>query len=182
MLDDETSEPPDDALLVARARAGDRAAFDALYRRHVDRVYAVCLRMVGEVNAAEQLTQDAFVRAWRGLGSFRGDSAFTSWLHRLAVNAVLEDGRRMRRREARVETVADLGTVDRAAVVERPDLRLTLERAIADLPPRARAVLVLYDIEGFTHEEIAQMLGTAVGTTKAQLHRARRLLRERLGR
>jgi RNA polymerase sigma factor (sigma-70 family) len=171
-----------DVGLVERARRGDRHAFDVLYRLHVNRVYGVCLRMVADVPRAEQLTQDAFVLAWRRIGSFRGESAFTSWLHRLTVNVVLEDGRKRRRREAHEETVSDLLSVDRAARGARPDLRMALERAVAALPPGARTVLVLHDIEGYTHEEIAQLTGTAIGTTKAQLHRARRLLREMLGR
>jgi RNA polymerase sigma-70 factor (ECF subfamily) len=174
--------PHNDAHLVARARRGDRPAFDALYHMHVDRVYGVCLRMCADVERAERLTQDAFVNAWRRLSTFRGESAFTSWLHRLAVNAVLEDARRTKRREARVLPMADLGAVDGPARGGHEDVRLGLERAIASLPPGARAVLVLHDIEGYTHDEIAALTGTAVGTTKAQLHRARRLLRERLGR
>lgn len=175
-------EAPRDTELVARARAGDRGAFDALYRLHIDRVYGVCLRMVADVARAEQLTQDAFVLAWRRLGSFRGDSAFTSWLHRLTVNVVLEEARRERRREARVEARADLEPLNAVSHECGPERRLALEAAIASLPPGARTVLVLHDVEGYTHEEIAHMTGTAVGTTKAQLHRARRLLRERLDR
>jgi len=171
-----------DAGLVERARRGDRNAFDHLYRMHVSRVYGVCVRMVADVPRAERLTQDAFVLAWRRIGSFRGESAFTSWLHRLTVNVVLEDGRKRRRREVHEETVSDFTTIDRAASGTRPDLRLALERAVAALPKGARTVLVLHDIEGYTHEEIAQLTGTAIGTTKAQLHRARRLLREMLGR
>jgi RNA polymerase sigma-70 factor (ECF subfamily) len=168
--------------LVRRAQAGDRAAFDALYYRNVERVYAVCLRMSGDAGTAERLTQDAFVRAWQKLGSFRGDSAFSSWLHRLAVNVVLGEGRRDRRRLARVENVERPEGLEAAA--DGPDVEagMDLDRAIATLPKGARTVLVLHDIEGYKHEEIAAMLGTAVGTTKAQLHRARRLLRDRLER
>lgn len=176
------SESTDDTLLVARARRGDRRAFDALYRLHIDRVYGVCLRMCADVERAERLTQDAWVTVWRRLRSFRGSGAFTSWLHRIVVNTVLEDARRVKRREARVLPVPDLGAVDRPGRGTEEDVRLGLERAIATLPQGARTVLVLHDIEGYTHEEIARLTGTAVGTTKAQLHRARRLLRERLGR
>ena len=167
--------------LVRRARSGDRAAFDALYALHVDRVYAVCLRMAGSAARAEQLTQDAFVRAWWKLPTFRGESAFGSWLHRLAVNVVLEDGRRERRREARVLHVERPESHELGGRVGQDDARMDLERAIARLPDRARAVLVLFDIEGYPQEEIARMLGVAVGTVKAQLHRARRLLRDALG-
>jgi RNA polymerase sigma-70 factor (ECF subfamily) len=172
--------PDPDADLVRRACAGEREAFDELYHRNVERVYAVCLRMTADVRLAERLTQDSFVRAWRKLGTFRGESAFSSWLHRLAVNVVLEYGRRERRRTARVESVASPDEWERPASGASPGLAVDLERAIARLPPGARTVLVLHDIEGYKHEEIAAMTGTAVGTTKAQLHRARRLLRERL--
>jgi RNA polymerase sigma-70 factor (ECF subfamily) len=168
--------------LVRRAQAGDRAAFDALYHRHVERVYAVCLRMCGSAEWAERLTQDAFVRAWQKLGSYRGESAFSSWLHRLAVNVVLAEARGDRRRTARVENVASPDALETGGAAPDPDAAMDLERAIATLPKGARAVLVLHDIEGYRHEEIAAMLGTAIGTTKAQLHRARRLLRERLAR
>lgn len=167
--------------LAERARSGDRAAFDRLYEVTVGRVYAVCLRMCGNVSHAEELTQDAYVRAWRSLPTFRGDSAFTSWLHRVTVNVVLEDARKRKRRLKRVETVADvtdLGAVTRAA----PDARMDLERAIRALPDGARTVLVLHDVEGYTHEEVGERMGIAAGTSKAQLHRARKLLREALGR
>jgi RNA polymerase sigma factor (sigma-70 family) len=174
--------PDASSALVRRAQSGEREAFDALYRHNAERVYAVCLRMTGDVAGAERLTQDAFVRAWQKLATFRGDSAFSSWLHRIAVNVVLEDARRDRRRTRRVETVADLTTQPHAGRSADPSLRMDLERAVASLPAGARTVLVLHDIEGYTHEEIAGLTGTAVGTTKAQLHRARRLLRERLGR
>ncbi len=170
------------ADLVSRARTGDRDAFDALYAEHVGHVYAVCLRMTADPERATQLTQDAFVLAWRGLPAFRGDSAFSSWLHRLAVNAVLEDARREKRREARVTFSSDLSESDAIASSGNADARMDLERAIATLPDGARRVLVLYDIEGWPQEQIADMLGVAVGTVKAQLHRARRLLRERLSR
>ena len=168
--------------LVRRAQAGDRAAFDALYHRNVERVYAVCLRMSADAGQAERLTQDAFVRAWQKLTSFRGESAFSSWLHRLTVNMVLEHDRRERRRRSRVESVERPESFEAAVASPDIELGMDLERAIATLPRGARTVLVLHDIEGYRHEEIAAMLGTAVGTTKAQLHRARRLLRDRLGR
>jgi len=169
------------ALLVRRAQADDRAAFDALYTQHVGRVYAVCLRMSASRPEAERLTQDVFVRAWQRLKSFRGQSAFSSWLYRLAVNVVLEDGRSTRRRTARVAVLPDPGQLERLqGKTPHDDERMDLERAIATLPPGAREALVLHDIEGYKHEEIARMTGSAVGTVKAQLHRARRLLRERL--
>lgn len=145
-------------------------------------MYAVCMRMCGSRQEAERLTQDVFVRAWTRLPTFRGDSEFSSWLHRITVNIVLEDGRATRRRVQRVESVED------PAALERPgqsgvdaDARMDLERAIALLPPGARQALVLHDIEGYKHAEIAKLLGVAVGTVKAQLHRARKLLRARIG-
>jgi RNA polymerase sigma-70 factor (ECF subfamily) len=166
--------------LAARAGAGDRQAFDALYARCVGRVYAICLRMSGDTGEAERLTQDVFVRVWRKLGGFRGESRFTSWLHRLAVNEVLQSRRTDSRRLQRVEPTDDLVLQDAPAHAAPPGLRLDLERAVAGLPPGARHVLVLFDIEGYSQEEIGRMLGIAVGTVKAQLHRARRLLRDRL--
>ena len=171
----------DAANLVRRAQAGDRAAFDTLYTLHVDRVYAVCLRMSASRAEAERLTQDVFVRTWHRLHTFRGESAFGSWLYRLAVNAVLQDSRSNRRREAHVAVMPDPELFgDSRSSSSHDDERMDLERAIATLPAGARQVLVLHDIEGYKHEEIARMTGTAVGSVKAQLHRARRLLRERL--
>lgn len=170
--------------VVARARAGDRAAFERLYRAHVGRVHGLCLRMSGDRARAEELTQDVFVTAWRKLNSFRGDSAFSSWLHRVTVNTVLQSRRSEKRRLARREAVG----VDRsafgggAADGAAPGLRLDLERAIAGLPPGARQVFVLHEIEGMRYSEIAERYGQAVGTLKAQMHRARKLLREALER
>jgi RNA polymerase sigma-70 factor (ECF subfamily) len=167
---------------VRRAQAGDREAFDELHAENVGRTYAVCLRMTADPVRAEELTQDAFVRAWRTLHTFRADSAFSTWLHRVTVNTVLMDARARRRRESRVLPVDDLILVEQDPRDADPETRMELERAIACLPERARHVLVLYDIEGYAQEEIADMLGIAVGTVKAQLHRARQLLRTRLSR
>ncbi|HEY3280488.1 MAG TPA: sigma-70 family RNA polymerase sigma factor [Gemmatimonadales bacterium] len=170
--------------LVRRAQAGDQAAFRELYRQHAGRVYALCLRLTGDRVAAEERTQDAFVRAWHNLKSFRGESAFGSWLYRLAVNVTLMERRSSGRREQRVAVVADPEMLERrdrggeAPVV----LGIDLERAIAELPEGAREVFVLFDIEGYGHAEIARMTGIAEGTSKAQLFRARRLLREKLDR
>ena len=172
------------ADLVRRAQAGEEDAFDALYRAHADRVYGICLRMSGNAQEAERLAQDAFVRLWKRIGSFRGESEFSSWLYRLTVNVVLEDSRSTRRRHARVEHVDDPAALDRghAAEAEHTESRIVLEAAIARLPEGARQALVLHDIEGYKHEEIARMTGAAVGTIKAQLHRARKLLRQVLER
>ena len=170
--------------LIRRTPAGDREAFDELYRQQVDRVFAICLRMTGQRPEAERLTQDAFVRLWRRIGSFRGESEFSSWLYRLTVNIVLEDSRSTKRRSARVDMVEDLEAFDRglAPAADQTETRLELEHAIAALPTGARHVLVMHDVEGYKHEEIARAMGIAVGTVKAQLHRARKLLRETLSR
>jgi RNA polymerase sigma-70 factor (ECF subfamily) len=170
------------SLAVRRAQQGDVAAFEQLYRENLGRVYALCMRLCGDPGRAEELTQDVFVRAWEKIGSFEGKSAFSTWLHRLAVNVVLGDRRSEKVRVGKVMITDDLEAYETPTRTADPCDAIDLERAIAALPPGARAVLVLHDVEGYKHEEIAQMQGTAVGTCKAQLHRARRLLREMLGR
>lgn len=166
---------------VVLAAGGDRRAFERIYRAQVGRVFALCVRMVGDPAAAEELTQDVFVRAWDKLALYRGDSALSTWLHRLAVNVVLNhrkaEGRR-RGREADDPAVLD----DQPGLHAPAGMRLDLEQAIAGLPPGARRVFVLHDVEGFKHEEIAALLGITSGGSKAQLHRARLLLREALDR
>lgn len=166
--------------LVRRAQNGDRAAFEQIYRENVGRVYAICLRIVVNSTRAQELTQDVFVRAWQMIGTFRGESAFSSWLYRLAVNVVLVDLRSKRRRTARVMVTDDLAVYDKGQNLAAPGTTIDLERAIAALPEQARAVFVLHDVEGYQHGEIAALTGMAEGTSKAQLHRARRLLREAL--
>lgn len=171
-----------EADLVRRAQGGDVAAFEELFRRFQGRIYAVCLRMVADPARAEDLTQESFVRAWRKLGSFRSESAFGTWLHRLSVNVVLGELRSSKRWESQT---APLGP-DETGVPARP-LRDTLaavdlENAIAELPPQARTVFVLHDVEGYKHREIAGLMGLAEGTCKAHLHRARNLLRKALSR
>lgn len=169
--------------LVRQAQAGDHAAFRELYRQYAGRVYALCLRLTGDAADAEERTQDVFVRLWDKVGSFRGESAFTSWLHRLTVNVVLAERRTSWRRERRVAPAADPAVLERAGRggEVQAGLAIDLERAIATLPDGAREVFVLYDIEGYSHVEIARLTGIAEGTSKAQLFRARRLLREKLG-
>jgi RNA polymerase sigma factor (sigma-70 family) len=174
------AEPATDvSALVRRAAAGDIAAFEQLYRDHVGRVHGAILRLVGMDRArAEELTQDAFVRAWQKLSSFRHESAFSTWLYRLGVNTALMD-----LRGRREEDIVDNAALELAAGSEVPFCaaeRGDLERAVSNLPPRARAVLVLHDVEGWKHEEISVELGMAVGSSKAQLHRARGLLRRAL--
>lgn len=168
--------------LLSLAQAGDEDAFASLYRAHVGRVHALCLRMAGDAHAAAELTQDVFVRAWEALPAFRGESALGSWLHRLAVNAFLGQRRSSGRREKRVQFAAEPGLLERPRDPGTPGLGMDLEQAIAALPERARLVFVLHDVEGYQHGEIAEMAGIATGTSKAQLFRARRLLREALER
>ena len=172
--------PVNEVDLVRSAQSGDVAAFEHLYRENSGRIYGLCLRMAGSRSRAEELTQAVFIRAWHKLGTFRGRSAFSSWLYRLAVNVVLSDRRARMRRESRVVAVEDPGVFERPRVRGARDARLDLERAIATLPEKARQVFVLHDVEGYRHREIAEMLDIADGTSKAHLHRARRLLREAL--
>ena len=168
---------------VTRAQGGDVDAFELLYREHAGRVYALCLRLkAGDVSDATELMQDVFIRAWRRLETFRGDCAFASWLHRLAVNTMLENARGDRRRIARVLPMEDPASLETASRSPGVDLRMDMEHAIASLPKGARLAFVLHDVEGYQHQEIATQLGVSIGTIKAQLHRARRLLRERLER
>ncbi len=170
------------AELVTRACRGDTGAFEALYREHVGRVYGLCLRMTGQPASAEDLTQDTFVNAWRSLPGYEGRSSFSTWLHRIAVNAVLAKRRGPQGRNE-VSMTDDAGeqmefeqkdSFDEATPID-------VERAIAALPPGARDIVVLHGIYGYSHEEAAGMLGIAVGTCKAQLHRARHLMRARMG-
>jgi RNA polymerase sigma-70 factor (ECF subfamily) len=170
----------DDPNLVRRAATGDVEAFEALYRRSVGRVFALCLRMCGNRSLAEDLTQEAFVRAWQKLPSFRGDSAFATWMHRLTVNVVLGHLRSSGRRQDRESAAGELWGPAEAGRGDHPGDTVDLERAIATLPDRAREVFVLHDVEGYKHAEIADLAGMAVGTSKAQLNRARRLLRRAL--
>lgn len=162
--------------IVRRAQDGELGAFEELYRAHVGRVHALCLRLAAEAQRAEELTQDVFVRLWEKIGSFRGESAFSTWLYRLAVNVVMDSLRAEGRRASWLIPTEELDTT--AARHQEPGLRLDLEKAIGKLPGGARAVFVLHDIEGYRHGEIARLTGLAEGTSKAQLHRARRLLRE----
>jgi RNA polymerase sigma-70 factor, ECF subfamily len=166
---------------IRRAQAGDVDAFELLYREYSPRVYALCLRLkAGDGSDATELLQDVFIKAWRRLDTFRGDSAFASWLHRLAVNTMLENARGEGRRTARVLPMEDTSRLSGAARSSGIELKLDMEAAIASLPKGARLAFVLHDVEGYQHQEIAEQLSVSVGTVKAQLHRARRLLRERL--
>ena len=163
---------------VALAAAGDQSAFERLYRTHVARIHSLTRRMLGS-HEADEVTQDIFVRTWQKLGQFRGESAFGTWLHRLAVNVVIERRRSfavMRERMADDDSALELA----AAAPARTDLAVDFEGAIDGLPPGAREIFVLHDVEGYKHREIAVLLGITTGTSKRQLHRARMLMRKHL--
>ena len=169
--------PVDDVALAAQ---GDTGAFERVYHAHLSRVHNLARRMAGP-EAADELTQDVFVRVWQKLSTFRGEASFTTWLHRLAVNVVIERFRTLG--TARDRFLADGETVlERmpARTTARHEARMDLEQAMSRLPPGARAVFVLHDIEGYRHEEIGTLLGVSVGTSKSQLHRARMTLRTQL--
>ncbi|MCS3746114.1 MULTISPECIES: RNA polymerase sigma factor [unclassified Xanthomonas] len=172
----------DDAALARAAAAGERAAYETIYRRHSPRLYALVWRLCGGNAArADDVLQDTFIAAWKALPQFRFQSALGTWLHRLAVNTALME---LRARSAFGDRASDDADELLAAVPDGAgchSIRMDLERALETLPPRARAVLVLHDIEGWKHHEIADQLQMAVGSSKAQLHRARGLLRARLG-
>ncbi len=173
------TQAEDEASLIRRAQRSDTAAFEILYRANVDRVYGLCLRMTGNVSEAEDCTQEAFIQAWKQLAKFRGDAAFGTWLHRIAVNAVLGRMRQSRREHDRIRAVAELNDAP-VTTADSGDLR-DLSDALNRLPEGARHVFVLYAVYGYSHEEAGNMLGIASGTSKAQLHRARRLLAQQLG-
>lgn len=172
-----------EAALVAAARGGDMQAFERLYRLHNGKVMGLCLRMTRRRDVAEDCVQQTFIRAWRKLSAFEGRSAFGTWLHRIAVNEVLTQARNHGTRfESDEDAVADADGEPQEGVREHDagDV-MDVERALATLPPGSRHVVVLQAVYGYSHEEVAEMLGIAVGTCKAQLHRGRRLLRERMG-
>lgn len=166
---------------VQRAQRGDMQAFERLYQQHAGRVNALCRRLAVDVNRADELMQDVFVRAWEKLQTFRGESSLETWLHRVTVNVFLAAERSDRRRRAH-EEVADDDSVELAAATPAgdPGDRIDLERAVATLPEGARVAFVLHDIEGYSHDEIAAMSGIAAATVRVQLHRARRHLMEAL--
>lgn len=168
------------AALIERARKGDARAFERLYREHVGRVNGLCLRLTRNADLAADCTQEAFIKAWKALPKFASRASFSTWLHRIAVNTVLERRRSPREREESLDEVSELAETE--WTLDTPLEESELEAAIESLPPGARDVLVLCGIYGYEHNEAAKMLGIAVGTCKAQLHRARALLRERIER
>jgi RNA polymerase sigma-70 factor (ECF subfamily) len=174
------SEQPerDEWYWVEKARRGDASAFESLYRANIDRVYALCLRITANVAEAEDCAQEAFIQAWQQLAKFRGDSAFGTWLHRVAVNTVLGRMRKARRERDRVEAVIDIAP-QTESIGDDADFQ-DQEKAMDSLPTGARHVFVLNAVYGYSHDETGEMLGIAAGTSKAQLHRARRLLAEQL--
>ena len=172
---------PGDVELARLSAGGDTKAFEQLYRRHFRRVYALCLRMLGDQTLAEDLTQDVFIQLFNKIGSFRGESQFTTWLHRMTVNQVLMH---FRKRSTKSELTTEEGETPVQIVrgTENPNAmpvvdRIALERAVSELPPGYRTVFVLHDVEGYEHDEIARMLGVSEGTSKSQLHKARLKLR-----
>jgi RNA polymerase sigma-70 factor (ECF subfamily) len=168
-----------DLELIRRAQQGDAEAIRMLYQRHAGRVYAVIRRLAGEDALAEDWAQEAWVRVFRALPGFRGESRFTTWLHRIAVNSALH-GRRWRERRARHEAAMPETLPGSGGGGEHTVLRLRLERAMEKLPERMRQVLVLHDVEGYTHEEIGAFLGVTPGTSKSQLFKARARMRDLL--
>lgn len=178
-----------EAEAIRLAQQGDAAAFERLYRMHNRRVYSLCLRMVGNTTEAEDLTQEAFLQLFRKIATFRGESAFSTWLHRLAVNVVLMKLRKKSGTETSLDQLTepdeDSGTPRRD--FGAPDLKLSgsidrvhLQRAVEQLPPGYKAVFVLHDVQGYEHNEIAQIMNCSIGNSKSQLHKARMRLRELL--
>ena len=174
--DSDKTDPDAEQLLIARARRNDHQAWEQLYRLHVGRVFALCVRLLGDPDLAEDMAQEAFVLAWRKLSSFRGDAAFGSWLYRIATNVTVS----WLRKQKVFKHALDIDDLPEPASQPQPDTGISLERAIAGLPAGARAVFVLYSLEGYTHDEVATLLGIAPGSSKAQLHRARQLLKAQL--
>ena len=177
-----------EAEAIDRAKQGDAGSFEVLYSLHKRRVYSLCLRMTGNTTEAEDLTQEAFLQLYRKIGTFRGESAFSTWLHRLAVNVVLMQLRKKGLNEVSLEASMDpqqedgpkkdFGSRDR--VLTGAIDRVNLERAIESLPPGYRVIFVLHDVEGYEHNEIAEMMGCSIGNSKSQLHKARMKLRDLL--
>jgi RNA polymerase sigma-70 factor (ECF subfamily) len=176
-----------EAEAIGRAQKGDAEAFEALYNLHKRRVYSLCLRMTGNVTAAEDLTQEAFLQLFRKIGTFRGESAFSTWLHRMTVNVVLMQLRKKSLPVVSLEEPVDGDEDSPKRDVGGDDLRLSgaidrvqLQRAIGALPPGYRTVFLLHDVEGLEHNEIAQQIGCSIGNSKSQLHKARMKLRDLL--
>jgi RNA polymerase sigma-70 factor (ECF subfamily) len=184
----DTGELPE-AEAILLAQQGDAAAFERLYRLHNRRVYSLCLRMVGNTAEAEDLTQEAFLQLFRKIATFRGESAFSTWLHRMAVNVVLMKLRRKSGHESSLEQMTepdeesgtprrDFGTADLTLIGSLD--RINLQRAVEQLPPGYKAIFVLHDVQGYEHNEIAEIMDCSIGNSKSQLHKARMRLRDLL--
>ena len=179
-----------EAEVIKKAQTGDVDCFEALYARHKRRIFSLCLRMTGNYAQAEDFTQEAFLQLYRKIGSFRGESAFSTWLHRLSVNIILMHWRKKGLAEVSLEETLEPQSEDgpKKDIGKRDDIlhgsidRLNLDRAIASLPPGYRIIFVLHDVEGYEHNEIAEMLGCSIGNSKSQLHKARMKLRSLLPR
>ena len=184
VIANQSTQVRSDYDLAQASSQGDMAAFETLYERHHRRVYSLCLRMVANPTEAEDLAQEVFIQLFRKLGSFRGESAFTTWLHRLTVNHVLMHFRKKGVKLEKTTEEGEIGDIQDLiqGVGERPRFvdRIALDKAIAELPPGYRTVFVLHDVEGFEHEEIGNLLGVSTGTSKSQLHKARMRLRDLL--
>ena len=178
MAESRTDIAADENAWVRRAKRSDVRAFESLYRLHEGKVYGLCLRMTGNVSEAEDCAQEAFILAWNKLDKFRGDSSFSTWLHRIAVNTVLGRIRKSKREQDRIQAVTDTQQ-DRFETGDTGELR-DLAAAVDRLPSGARHVFVLHGVYGYSHDETAGMLGIASGTSKAQMHRARKLLAQQL--
>ena len=170
----------DEVRVIRRAKNGDVDAFEDLYRRYSRRVYGLCLRMTANASVAEDLAQETFVRVWERLDRFEGGARFAPWILKVTANVVLSHGRTRKRKYDREQSTDWLDEVPETKPATLPGAGVDLERAIETLPKGARTVFVLHDVEGLRHREISELLGVAEGTTKAQLHRARRMLREAL--
>ncbi len=167
----------EDSKLVDESLKGDSKAFRELFNKNVSRIFSFCRRISSDEALADELTQQVFVNAWEKLKMFRYECKFSSWLHKIAVNCYLMH---LRKETAKENSVEELSSSAEKSISSTADLRIDIERAIANLPPQARTVLVLHDIEGYKHYEISEMMGIEAGTSKAHLHRARKLLREEL--
>jgi RNA polymerase sigma-70 factor, ECF subfamily len=173
----QTANHPEEEF-VLQAKAGSHAAFEVLYRMHLGRVYGICMRILSDRSRAEDVTQKIFIHAWIKLPSFRGDSRFSSWLYRLSVNMLFDELKLAGRNNNPDIRGDEMGLTDVPSLDPGPGLRLDLNHAIDSLPRQARLIFIMHDVSGFTHEEIAQAMKLAPGTCKAQLSRARRILRE----
>jgi RNA polymerase sigma-70 factor, ECF subfamily len=178
--DHQAPEPVNDRELIGRVLAGDPSAERALYDAHVDRVFRLVHRMAGDPDRAQDYTQETFIRAFERLRDFRGEAALSTWLCSIAISITLNGLRKVRRSHEREVPLDDAPAIGRSRPDAEPDLKVRLSRAIDDLPDGYRAVFVMHDVEGYTHEEIATALGVQSGTSKAQLFRARARLREAL--